>query len=110
MPVIGFVRSTAAASAGHLLAAFARGLNEVGFIEGQNVTARYAWADDNPERLRVQVTDLVHQKVAVIVAGGAQSAHAAKAATYLVINVATAKGLGWAIPPMLLARADEVIE
>jgi putative ABC transport system substrate-binding protein len=81
MPVIGFVRSTAAASAGHLLAAFQRGLNEAGFIEGQNVAVRYAWADENPERLRAQVTGLIDQKVAVIVAGGIQSAHAAKAAT-----------------------------
>src|SRR5262245_49012758 len=84
VPVVGFVRSTAAASARDLLAAFQRGLNEAGFIEGQNVAVRYAWADDHPERLQAQVTDLVRQKVAVIVAGGVQAAQAAKAETSTV--------------------------
>ena len=38
MPVVGFLRITTAASAVHLLAAFRRGLGELGFVEGQNVT------------------------------------------------------------------------
>jgi ABC-type uncharacterized transport system substrate-binding protein len=84
VPTIGFTRGTAAASARDIVAAFQRGLTEVGFIEGQNVAVSYAWADHNPERLRAQMTDFVNQKVAVIVAGGIQSAQAAKAATSTV--------------------------
>jgi len=37
MPVIGFLRSTTAADAVHLLGAFRQGLSELGFVEGQNV-------------------------------------------------------------------------
>ena len=49
MPVIGFLRSTAAAGSEALVAAFRRGLNEAGFFEGQNVTVEYRWADDRDD-------------------------------------------------------------
>src|SRR5262245_47054772 len=45
IPVIGFLRSTAAAGSEHLVAAFRQGLNEAGFVEGQNVTVEYRFAD-----------------------------------------------------------------
>jgi hypothetical protein len=47
MPVIGFLRSSAAAGSVHLVAAFRQGLNEAGFIEGQNVSIEFRWADDH---------------------------------------------------------------
>jgi len=44
MPVIGFLRSTTAASAAHLVTAFRQGLSETGFVEGQSVAIDYRWA------------------------------------------------------------------
>ena len=80
MPMIGFLRSTSAANSAHLVAAFRRGLNEAGFVEGQNVAIDYRWADDRHDRLPEMVADLVRRQVAVIV-GNTVAARAAKAAT-----------------------------
>jgi putative ABC transport system substrate-binding protein len=82
MPVIAFLRSTTAAGSVHLVAAFRQGLNEAGFIEGQNVAIEYNWADDSLDRLPRLAADLVRRRVAVIVANGlAAAAAATKAAT-----------------------------
>jgi len=80
MPVIGFLRSTAADGFGHLVTSFRQGLNEAGFIEGQNVAIEYRWADNQQDRLSELAADLVRRQVSVIVAN-AISAPAAKAAT-----------------------------
>jgi putative tryptophan/tyrosine transport system substrate-binding protein len=87
MPVIGFLRTTTAAGSVYLVAAFRQALNEAGFIEGQNVTIEYRWADDHLDRLPELAADLVHRKVAVIVANslGAEAAKAATATTPIVI-------------------------
>ena len=45
MPVIGFLRSTPSASFDHVVAAFRLGLKEEGFVDGQNVSVEYRWAD-----------------------------------------------------------------
>ena len=50
MPVVGFLRSTTATSAAHLVAAFRQGLNEVGFVEGQSVAVRRTAEDQAPGR------------------------------------------------------------
>jgi putative ABC transport system substrate-binding protein len=80
MPVIGFLRSTAADGFAHLVTSFRHGLNEAGFIEGQNVAIEYRWADNQQDRLSELAADLVRRQVSVIVAN-AISAPAAKAAT-----------------------------
>jgi putative ABC transport system substrate-binding protein len=81
MPVIAFLRSTTAAGSVSLVAAFRQGLNEAGFIEGQNVAIEYNWADDSLDRLSRLAADLVRRPVAVIVANGLAAAAATKAAT-----------------------------
>jgi ABC-type uncharacterized transport system substrate-binding protein len=80
MPVVGFVRSTPSASFMHLVAAFQRGLRDEGFIEGQNVSIEYRWADNQLDRLPGLAADLVRRQVTVIV-GNTLAAEAAKAAT-----------------------------
>jgi putative tryptophan/tyrosine transport system substrate-binding protein len=86
LPVVGFLRSTAAAGAAHLVAAFRQGLNEKGFVEGQSVAIEYRWADNQNDRLPALVADVVGRRVAVIAAGGQSAANAAnKAASHTPI-------------------------
>jgi putative ABC transport system substrate-binding protein len=88
IPVIGLLRSSPASGSMHLVAAFHRGLEEAGFVEGQNVTIEYRWADGHLERLPALAADLIRRPVAVIVANQA-AAQAAKAATAAVPIVFT---------------------
>ena len=82
MPVIGFLNSASAGPFKQFVDAFRRGLNETGFVEGQNVMIDYRWAEGQYNRLPELATDLVRRNVAVIAAtGGAASGLAAKAAT-----------------------------
>jgi putative ABC transport system substrate-binding protein len=82
IPVIGFLNSASPGPFAHLVAAFHKGLKEVGYVEGQNVGIVYRYADGQYDRLPELAADLVRRQVAVIVAGGgAVSARAARAAT-----------------------------
>jgi putative ABC transport system substrate-binding protein len=81
MPVIGFLRSTTAAEAAHVVTVFGQGLKEAGFVEGYNVGIEFRLADGQNDRLRALADDLVRRQVAVIVASASPSALAAKAAT-----------------------------
>jgi putative ABC transport system substrate-binding protein len=81
MPVVGFLSVNSAAEWVPFVTAFRDGLKEAGYVEGQNVTVEYRWADGHIERLPGQAAEMVGRRVAVIVGSNLDAARAAKAAT-----------------------------
>jgi putative tryptophan/tyrosine transport system substrate-binding protein len=80
--VVGFLGAPAAAPYAQFAGAVRQGLRESGFVEGQNLTIEYRWAEGHYDRLPAMATDLVRQHVALIIPiGGAPATIAAKAAT-----------------------------
>ena len=67
MPAIGFLSVTFAGDEQHWLAAFRKGLSETGYVEGQNVSIEYRWAEGQNDRLPELVADLIRRQVSVIV-------------------------------------------
>ena len=87
--VIGFLRSTSLAPFESLATAFRQGLNETGFVEGQNVAVEYRYADNQHDRLPALVADLLRRSVAVIVANNASALAAISGTTTVPIVFAT---------------------
>jgi hypothetical protein len=82
LPVIGIMGAASAQGFAIQVATIRQGLGEMGFVEGQNLTIEFRWAEDRFERLPALAADLVGRQVAVIVtAGGTATAIAAKNAT-----------------------------
>jgi len=81
MPVIGFLSSSALADRARYLPAFWQGVRETGYVERQNVTIEYRWAQDQHDRLPDLAADLVRRQVTVIAAHDTPSSIVAKAAT-----------------------------
>ncbi|MFZ2079424.1 MAG: ABC transporter substrate-binding protein [Xanthobacteraceae bacterium] len=81
MPAIGFLDSRSPEAVVSRLRAFRQGLQETGYVEGENVAIVYRFAQNQLERLSDLAKDLVERRVAVIVTPGEPSAFAAKAAT-----------------------------
>ena len=81
MPVMGFLYSLSPEPIADRLRGFRQGLREAGFVEGENVTILFRWAENQIDRLPALATDLVRRQVAVIAAGNSLSAFALKAAT-----------------------------
>src|SRR5262245_29424959 len=67
MPVIGFWRRTSPADSVHLVTAFRHGLKESGFVEGQNCSIEYRWADNHFDQLPALVANLLRWPVTLIV-------------------------------------------
>src|SRR6516162_6651976 len=81
MPVIGFLDVRSRDALGVRLRAFHQGLKETGFVEGDNLSILYRFAENRIDRLAELAADLVHRGVAVISTGGPPAAFAARAAT-----------------------------
>jgi putative tryptophan/tyrosine transport system substrate-binding protein len=93
MPVIGFLRPSTPESVAHLVPAFRAGLKEIGFVEGQNVTIEYRWAERQDDRLRETAAELVRRPVAVIVTPGSTPAALAAKAETTAIPVVFSSGI-----------------
>ena len=93
MMAIGFLSSRSPGESDHLVAAFRRGLQETGFVEGENVLIAFRWAEGRYDRLPALAADLANMRVVVIAApGGTVTALAAKAATTSIPVVFTMGG------------------
>jgi ABC-type uncharacterized transport system substrate-binding protein len=81
LPTIGYLGATTASAQGKSIAAFLQRLRELGWAEGHNVGIEYRWAEGRTERAPEIATELVRQKVDIIVTSGAGPVIAAKRAT-----------------------------
>ena len=91
MPVIGYLSARTPEDSVEVLAAFRRGLAEIGFVEGQNVAIEYRWLEGHNDRLQEMVADLVRRRVAVIAipnnTGSVLAANAATQTIPIVFNI-----------------------
>ena len=81
MPVIGYFNSSTPEQMSGQLRALRQGLKESGYVEGENLTIEYRWAENQAERLPELMADLVRRQVRVIAAMGAPASIAAVKAT-----------------------------
>ena len=82
IPVIGYLGAASPPAGVQIMAALRQNLAEAGYVEGRNILIEPHWAEGQYDRLRAMAAEMVHRKVAIIVAtGGTAAALAAKAAT-----------------------------
>jgi putative tryptophan/tyrosine transport system substrate-binding protein len=81
MPVVGFLDARSPDAVMERLRGFRQGLKDNGYVEGDNVTIVYRWAENQIDRLPELAAELVRRQVAVIATGGDNVALVAKAAT-----------------------------
>jgi len=97
LPRVGYLALNNEATGGHILIAFRQTMQELGWVDGQNIIVETRFADGEVGRLRTLVDDLIHRKVDVIVVGSSATTRAAKSATTT-------------IPIVMLASVDAVGE
>lgn len=90
MPVIGLINGTSARQYEPQVAAFREGLRQAGFVDGENVTIEYRWAEGDYSRLPALAADLVKRQVAVIVANTPANIAAKKATDTIPVVFTTA--------------------
>jgi putative ABC transport system substrate-binding protein len=83
MPVIGYL-GNGTLETDHTLTDIRRGLSETGYVEGRNLAIEYRWAEHRLDRMPALAADLVHRRVALIIALSTPSALAAKAETHSI--------------------------
>ena len=82
VPIVGYIGSGVMNDQLNLVAATRQGLKEAGYVEGQNITIEYRWAEGHYDRLPALAAELVNRNVSVIIAaGGSDPGRAARAAT-----------------------------
>ena len=72
LPLIGFLHESSLEPMSRSVSAFKGGLKESGYIDGQNVTIEFRFADGHPDRLPALAAELVRRQVTVIATGGAE--------------------------------------
>ena len=100
---VGFLGNTTAALEANLVGPFREGLRDLGYVEGQNIVIEYRWAEGKYERFPVLISELLTQKVEVIVTAGTPATLAVKKATSLVplVMVAVGDPVGTGVVPSL---------
>jgi putative ABC transport system substrate-binding protein len=91
-PVVGVLGSGSSEGWAPLMAAFRRGLGEMGFIEGKNLAIEYRWAEGQYDRLPAMAADLVQRQLSAIAAFTTPAALAAKRTTAAIPIVFTTIG------------------
>src|SRR5262249_32309527 len=89
LPVIGYLSGRSPEAEAPILAAVRRGLQETGYLAGQNIALEFRFSDGQDDQLPALADDLVRRRVAVLVATDRPSAVAAKAATAAIPIVFT---------------------
>jgi putative tryptophan/tyrosine transport system substrate-binding protein len=96
VPVVGFLHPSSPEPFGHIVNGFRRGLNDTGFVEGQNVAIEYRWARGEYDRLPALAAELVQRRVRVILAGGGE------------VRALAVKGATSTIPILIITSSDPV--
>jgi putative ABC transport system substrate-binding protein len=92
VPVIGYLSPGTPGEEVGALAAFRKGLSEMGYVEGRNVAIEFRWAQNETSRLPDLAADLIRRQVAVIASAGGNATLAAKALTNMIPIVFVAAG------------------
>ena len=99
IPRVGFIGASSSSAASHYLEAFRRGLRELGYIEGKNITIEVRWAEGSAERFPHLIAEMIGLKVDVLVVSAAAGALAAKKSgiTTPVVFAAVTDPIGFGI-------------